>query len=226
MEKVTLSNKKEFEEKLKSIEFMKAETLSELVNRKRLQNSLKDNGIEGFKELTDFNQISFGHFILTEKILNLEGVNMDKRIELLAPVILRPLDEEWLDNSDLERENAHKKAVLEYELGSVMGAVNRYLELRKTYLFKTYNGVIYDTMYEGDSPDDEEEEGTNVNSSQSAREFHTKRFFWNIMISELADGNIFHFDKVVELPMFQVMPYLAQKRSQQIVENLEAKARR
>ena len=85
-------------------------------------------------------------------------------------------------------------------------------------------------MYSGEQPQlckaQRIQEGTHVDSSQSAREFHTKLFFWNTMISSVANGNIFDFERAVELPMYVVMPYLAEKRSMQIVDNLEAKANR
>ena len=91
-------------------------------------------------------------------------------------------------------------------------------------LYKTYNGVIYGVLDE--SEDDEKEEGTNVGSTQSAREFHSKKFFWNSMISLVANGDIFKFDQAVELMMYVVMPFFAEKRSLEIIENLENKQRR
>lgn len=218
--KITLKNQNE----LAAISQKKAESFSELMELKATQASLIDTGIKDFKEITNLNNISFGHFILIEKILTVDGIDLDKRIELLAPVILRPLTEDKLDNSDAEKENAHKERVYNESLGNISGAVKRFLDLRRTYLFKTYNGVIYATLDEED--EDEEEDSISIDSSQTAREFHTKKFFWNSMISVIANGDIFKFGDAVELMMYVVMPFLAEKRSLEIVERLEAKARK
>lgn len=221
MERITLRNQK----KLESLRTSSSEvnSIDELLLRKVLEDSLQDNGIENFKEITNLNNISFGHFILIEKILAIEKLSPDERVAMLSPVILRPLNELKIDNEDAVKENAHKEAVLDENIGNIYGAFNRFLEIRKIYLYKTYNGVIYETLDE-EEEDEEEKEGTNVGSSTSARAFHTKKFFWNTMISDVAGNDIFKFSEVVELMMYVVMPFLAERRSLQIVEYLEAKA--
>lgn len=221
MKTVTLKNNKDFE-RIKT-DLPRPESIDDILDYRRLGESLKDNGIENFETIDDLNDISFGHFIILEKILALEIDDYEKKIEIIAPYILRPLGEAKLDNEDAEKENIHTDEVMNEPIGNVMGAFNRFLELRKTYLFKTYNGVIYGILDEDD--DDDEEEGTDVGTGQSAREFHTKKFFWNTMIDTVAGGDIFRYSDVVDLPMSTVMPYLAQKKSLQIVENLEHKAR-
>ena len=221
MKRITLRNQKELESlKGKSKE---VNSIDELLLRKVLEDSLHDNGIDNFKEITNLNNISFGHFILIEKILAIEKLSPDERVAMLSPVILRPLNELKIDNEDTVKESKHKDAVFDENIGNIYGAFNRFMELRKTYLYKTYNGVIYETLDE-DEDDEEEKEGTNVGSSTSARAFHTKKFFWNSMISDVAGGDIFKFSEAVELMMYVVMPFLAEKRSLQIVEYLEAKA--
>jgi hypothetical protein len=221
MERITLRNQK----KLESLRTSSSEvnSIDELLLRKVLEDSLQDNGIENFKEITNLNNISFGHFILIEKILAIEKLSPDESVAMLSPVILRPLNELKIDNEDAVKENAHKESVLDENIGNIYGAFNRFLEIRKIYLYKTYNGVIYETLDE-EEEDEEEKEGTNVGSSTSARAFHTKKFFWNTMISDVAGNDIFKFSEVVELMMYVVMPFLAERRSLQIVEYLEAKA--
>lgn len=221
MKKITLRNQKELESLRE--DSIKVSSIDELLLRKVLEDSLHDNGIENFKEITNLNNISFGHFILIEKILSVENLSSDERVAMLSPIILRPLDELKIDNEDAVKENAHKESVFDENIGNIYGAFNRFMEVRKTYLYKTYNGVIYETLDE-DEDDEEEEEGTNVGSSTSARAFHTKKFFWNSMISDVAGNDIFKFSEAVELMMYVVMPFLAEKRSLQIVEYLEAKA--
>jgi hypothetical protein len=221
MKRITLRNQKELES-LKN-DSSRVNSIDELLLRKVLEESLQDNGIENFKEITNLNNISFGHFILIEKILAIEKLSPDERVTMLSPIILRPLDELKIDNEDAVKEDKHKQSVLDENIGNVYGAFNRFLEIRKTYLYKTYNGVIYETLDE-DEEEEEEKEGTNVGSSTSARAFHTKKFFWNSMISDVAGNDIFKFSEVVELMMYVVMPFLAEKRSLQIVEYLEAKA--
>ena len=44
------------------------------------------------------------------------------------------------------------------------------------------------------------------------------------MISDVANGDVFKFSDAVELRMNVVMPFLAERRSLQIVEYLEHKA--
>ena len=221
MKRITLRNQKELESlRGKSKE---VNSINELLLRKALEDSLHDNGIENFKEITNLNNISFGHFILIEKILAIEKLSPDERVAMLSPVILRPLGELKIDNEDAVAEAKHKDSVLDENIGNIYGAFNRFMEIRKTYLYKTYNGVIYETL-DDEEEDEEEKEGTNVGSSTSARAFHTKKFFWNTMISDVAGNDIFKFSEVVELMMYVVMPFLAEKRSLQIVEYLEAKA--
>ena len=221
MKRITLRNQKELESLRDSS--VKVNSIDELLLRKVLEDSLHDNGIENFKEITNLNNISFGHFILIEKILSVENLSPDERVAMLSPIILRPLNELKIDNEDAVKEGEHKDAVLDENIGNIYGAFNRFMEVRKTYLYKTYNGVIYETLDE-EEDDEEEKEGTNVGSSTSARAFHTKKFFWNSMIADVAGNDIFKFSEVVELMMYVVMPFLAEKRSLQIVEYLEAKA--
>ena len=221
MKRITLRNQKELESLRNSSK--QVNSIDELLLRKVLEESLQDNGIENFKEITNLNNISFGHFILIEKILAVEKLSPDERVAMLSPIILRPLNELKIDNEDAAKEAEHKDAVLDENIGNVYGAFNRFMDVRKTYLYKTYNGVIYETLDE-DEDDEEEKEGTNVGSSTSARAFHTKKFFWNSMIADVAGNDIFKFSEVVELMMYVVMPFLAEKRSLQIVEYLEAKA--
>ena len=221
MKRITLRNQKELES-LKN-DSSRVNSIDELLLRKVLEESLQDNGIDNFKEITNLNNISFGHFILIEKILSVEKLSPDERVAMISPIILRPLNELKIDNEDAVKENEHKESVLDENIGNVYGAFNRFMEIRKTYLYKTYNGVIYETLDE-EEEEEKEKEGTNVGSSTSARAFHTKKFFWNTMISDVAGNDIFKFSEVVELMMYVVMPFLAEKRSLQIVEYLEAKA--
>tara|TARA_B110000285_G_scaffold188251_1_gene214353 strand:+ start:456 stop:1130 length:675 start_codon:yes stop_codon:yes gene_type:complete len=221
MKRITLRNQKELES-LKN-DSSRVNSIDELLLRKVLEDSLQDNGIDNFKEITNLNNISFGHFILIEKILSVEKLSPDERVAMISPIILRPLNELKIDNEDAIKENEHKESVLDENIGNVYGAFNRFMEIRKTYLYKTYNGVIYETLDE-EEEEEKEKEGTNVGSSTSARAFHTKKFFWNTMISDVAGNDIFKFSEVVELMMYVVMPFLAEKRSLQIVEYLEAKA--
>tara|TARA_R110000822_G_scaffold91697_2_gene211262 strand:+ start:844 stop:1518 length:675 start_codon:yes stop_codon:yes gene_type:complete len=221
MKKITLRNQNELESLRTNSKEVKS--IDDLLLRKVLEDSLQDNGIENFKEITNLNNISFGHFILIEKILAIEKLSPDERVAMLSPIILRPLNELKIDNEDAVKENSHKESVLDENIGNIYGAFNRFMGIRKTYLYKTYNGVIYETL-DDEEEDEEEKEGTNVGSSTSARAFHTKKFFWNSMISDVAGNDIFKFSEAVELMMYVVMPYLAEKRSLQIVEYLEAKA--
>ena len=221
MKRITLGNQKELES-LRN-ESKEVNSIDELLLRKVLEDSLQDNGVENFKEITNLNNISFGHFILIEKILAIEKLSPDERVAMISPIILRPLNELKIDNEDAVKESAHKDAVFDENIGNIYGAFNRFMEIRKTYLYKTYNGVIYETL-DDEEEDEEEKEGTNVGSSTSARAFHTKKFFWNSMISDVAGDDIFKFSEAVELMMYVVMPFLAEKRSLQIVEYLEAKA--
>ena len=218
----TLRDIGQIDDKIKNLGEPKS--LTEVVERKLLKESLEDTGITNFKEIKNINNISFGHFIILEKILGYE-IPSEKKVEMTSQYLLRPLNEDLLDNSDAEKERAHIDNVYRESIGNIYGVFNRYLKIRNEYLYKTYNGVIYAALDESES-DEEKSEGTNIDSSQSARQFHSKKFFWNSMISTLANGDIFSFDKVVDLRMSVVMPYLAEKRSLEIVEYLEHKASR
>lgn len=221
---ITLRNQSEIDNLKEDIR--NPETIEDILEQRELTKSLKDSGISRFKEITNISNISFGHFILIEKILSVESLSSNERVAMLSPVILRPLNEPKIDNEDSVKEGEHKELVLDEPIGNIYGAFNRFMELRSTYLYKTYNGVIYETLEDDDKDDEdeEEEEGSNVSSGTSARAFHTKKFFWNSMISSVANDDIFKFSEAVELMMYVVMPYLAEKRSLQIVEYLEAKA--
>lgn len=222
MKGITLRNQNE----IKSLQDNKSrpQSISEVIQNRLIHESLKDKGITRFKEIKDINQISFGHFIVLEKILALDKLSLEEKVAMMSPILLRPLNELKLDNENKERESSHKEMVYDEPIGNIYGAFNRYLELRHTYLYKTYNGVIYETLDEDEDDEDEKEEGTNINSGQSARQFHHKKFFWNGLISQVANGDIFKFSQAVDLMMYVVMPFLAEKRSLQIVEYLEHKA--
>jgi hypothetical protein len=220
MNKITLNNIGELESLKKDVKT--PESIDDILRMRIIKDSLVDNGIENFKEIENMNNISFGHFILIEKILGLEQLSSDEKVKMISPIILRPLNEIKLDNEDVAKEKEHKNRIFDESIGNIYGAFNRFMDIRKTYLYKTYNGVIYGTLDEDDN--DEEDEGTSINSGTSAREFHSKRFFWQSMINDVANDNIFNHNKVVELMMHTVMPYLAEKRSLGIVEYLEHKA--
>jgi hypothetical protein len=221
MERITLKNHKDLDDLKK--DFKEPESIAEILEYRAVKSSVMDNGISKFKEITDLNKISFGHFILIEKILDL-AIDSDAKVKMVSPIILRPLGEPKLDNEDRIKEQNHVDNVEDENVGNIYGAFNRFMEIRKTFLYKTYNGVIYGTLDEDDEDDDDEEEGTSTNSGSSARAFHTKKFFWQEMIDSVANGDIFKHSQVVELMMYVVMPHLAQKRSLGIVEYLEHKA--
>lgn len=206
-------------------EYVKPSTLEELISQKSIKDSLEDKGISKFKEITDIQKISFGHFIVMEKILGAESLDFESKIKMIAPFMLRPLNEVKLDNGNEEKESKHVESVLDENIGNVYGAFKRFMDLRSTYLYKTYNGVIYASIDDdSDDDSDKEEEGTNINSGTSARDFHSKKFFWQSMISKVTNGDIFKISRAVELMMYEVMPFLAEKRSLEIVEYLEYKA--
>ena len=220
IERITLKN----QDKIPELKGYKPSSFKEVASKKIALESLVDTGIVGYKEITDLNKISFGHFILLEKLLAIPQ-DGDKKALMLMPIVLRPLDEVKLDNEDVDKESKHKEAILDLPIGVIYGSFNRFLELRKTYLYKTYNGVIYGTLEESEDDDtEEEEEGTRTDSSQSARQFHNEKFFWHNMVADVSGNNIFKFQETVELMMYEVMPFLAEKRSKEIVEYLEHKA--
>lgn len=223
--RINLKNINEFDtEKLsgKANNFLEAFELSET------KTSFKDGGVGDFTEVTDINKISFGHFIIIEQILSLELSEEDKLRKVL-PYLVRPFLEDLLDNEDEEKEEDHKEEVEQMAIGSVYGVFNRFIAIRNEYLFKTYNGVIYGTLTEDEddgTEDNEEDTDTQTSSALSSREFYNKKFFWYNLIGAVANDDIFRRQAAVELPMYEVMPFLAEKRNKAIVENLEAKSRR
>jgi len=84
MKRITLRNQKELES-LKN-DSSRVNSIDELLLRKVLEESLQDNGIDNFKEITNLNNISFGHFILIEKILSVEKLSPDERVAMISPI--------------------------------------------------------------------------------------------------------------------------------------------
>lgn len=221
--RVTLQNLSDFDVNNVS---EKIETYDDVLRISSLKTSLTDSGLpEEFKEVTNLNNISFGHFILLEKILELD-INQEAKLRQISPYLIRPKDEKQLDNEDQEAEAAHVKRVEELDIGIIYGVFNRFLPLRKEYLFKTYNGVIYATYDPEDKDEDDEDDEQDTDKTISARQFHTKKFFWYSLIGTVCNDDIFKRADAVELMMYEVMPFLAEKRSLQIIENLEARDRR
>ena len=221
--KITLNNIAD----LDSLIVDKPKTFKETYSNGEIRNSFKDSGVQGFKEITDISKISFGHFIVIEKILQIEA-DENEKMKMIAQYILRPEGEAMLDNDDAEKEAKHASKVLELPIGSVYAAFTRFIEKRNQYLFKDFNGVIYGTLDADDEikDDDDDKDSKSTDSSVSAREFYNKKFFWYNLIGTVAGGDIFKRQLPIELPMYEVMPFLAEKRNLAIVENLEAKARR
>lgn len=178
------------------------------------------------KIISDMGSISFGHFIITEKILTHEKMEHPEKFKMILPYLLRPIKEEYLDNSDQKKEDAHVSNVLNIDIGVCNKVFEDYLALRDGYLYKTFNGVIYAPKEEEETEEDKEDEDINEGGGQSARAFHYKKFFWIDLIMLIANGDVFREQEVVELPMHRVMVHFAKKRSLEIVETLEAKARR
>lgn len=220
--KVTLKNLNDFDIKQVSA---KVETYEDVLEIKTLKTSLTDSGLpEDFKEVSNINDISFGHFIIIEKILELD-IDQEAKLRHVSPYLIRPSKEKQLDNEDQEVEQKHIEAVESLDIGIIYGVFNRYLPIRKEYLFKSYNGVIYAT-YDPDEQNDDDDEDDDSDKTVTAREFHTKKFFWYSLIGSVCNDDIFKRADAVELKMYEVMPFLAEKRSLQIIENLEARDRR
>jgi len=223
--RVTLNNYDTIEEELMAlskIELFKAKrSIEASISNSKIPTSLK--------QITDIGKMSFGHFIVMEKIITSDQLSNKEMVKMLAPFVLRPKDEETLDNSDVKKEKIHVSNVLNLDIGVINKAHADYIDLRDKYLYSTYNGVIYAPKKTEEELKEEEEESKqniNVDGSQSARDFHNKKFFWTDLIMFLADGDIFKEQEVVELPMHRVMIHFARKRSLDIIESLEAKARR
>ena len=174
-----------------------------------------------FKSIKDFNHISFGHFIMLEKIIT-AGLDEQIMLQQIMPLVLRPATEDLLDNEDLEKEKEHTKKILDLPIGVIMNEFLTYSKLRVKYVFNDYNGVIYATIDKDkkDEPEEDEDE-TSSNSGDTAREDYNKRFFWYNLIGTVANDDIFKRPTAINLPMYEVMPFLAEKRYKEIIERLE-----
>lgn len=201
-------------------------SLEEAYAQVEMKTSLVDTGVpEGLKEVTDYNKISLGHFIILEKLLSMQ-ISGEAKIKLMMPYIVRPDDEKKLDNDDEDKEKKHKDSIYDINLGAAYGIFNRFMQKRHQYLFKDYNGVIYATQSDEDDDEaDDEDDGTSVDGGQSAREFHNQKFYWYNLVGTICNDDIFRRQDAIELMMYEVMPFLAEKRSLAIVEQLEAKSR-
>ena len=176
----------------------------------------------GLKSIDNMHNISFGHFVIIEKLIT-RNVEEQQMLQSLMPYLLRPSEEGFLDNEDLDAEAMHSQTVLNVNIGVIQEQFIKFNELRTKYLFKDYNGVIYATIEkETDEKDeDDSDEETNVDSSDTARGDYNKRFFWYNLIGSVCDGDIFRRSDALNLPMYEVMPFFAEKRYKEIIERLE-----
>lgn len=224
--KITLDNYKEAlsgdihvpEDKLEAYSF-----------KTRMVNSIENNEVPNdLKEISNIDSISWGHFVTIETYLTL-GLDEVQLLKTVVPYLLRPKSEDILDNEDEEKEARHVAYVNSLDIGIVLAIFDRYISLRKQYLFKRYNGVIYKAIDESRNQQDKEEneEPTHsANGVQSAEEMYSKKFFWHNLTMYIANGNLFDYQKALDMKMALVMVHLAEKKMKEIIEDLHFKANR
>jgi len=176
----------------------------------------------GLKIVSDLHSISLGHLQILEQIIGKQGMDDFDKLKLLAQFAIRPSDEgDLLNNADKEKEAAHLKLINTAKIGAIFKAIDGYKQAREYYLYKRFNGVLYQPKRE----DDEEPIEVDMNNTAAiARAAHEKKFFWHKINMEIA-GDIFHLQDALNLPLSKVMPILAEKRSEANVARLEQIAR-
>jgi len=198
--------------------------LTAFKNSKAIQASVENKEIPSdLKPITNIRKISFGHFQLLEKIIT-SGLEYNKLLKIIAPYILRPVNEYILDNENEKTEKEHVEKVNNLDIGIVINAFEIYLKTRDTFLYKDYNGVIYAAKEkEEDKIEEDDDVVTTTDTSETARSLYEKKFFWHNLTKFIA-GDFWHEQEALDSLMGKVIIYLAEDRNRQIVENLEHKA--
>lgn len=162
-----------------------------------------------FKYYDNVFDLVLGQFIMVEQILTGRFKFNDSSaqdLELMT-YILRPIDEEYFDNTDQSKEAEHREAILNTPVQDLYNAVNKFLANREKVLFKQFSGVFYATP---DDVDDDQEEF----STPTPDELFNQQWYWYSIVRMLAQEDIRRYDEVYMLKMSVVLPemsYLAQK---------------
>jgi hypothetical protein len=219
--KITLSNYEDYREgKIEEPD----STILLTLQKRDIRNSFKKTELpKEFKHIEDIHNISLGHFQIIEQIISSETIDENKKLKLLAQFVIRPADEDLLNNADKDKENVHLKLLSDLEMGIIFNAITKYYELRDIYLYKRFNGVLYAAKSDNE---EEKTEAPSSNSAQIARAAHEKKFFWHKINMNIAGGSVFDVQKALNLPMSKVMPILAEQRSEAMVVELENIARK
>ncbi len=168
----------------------------------------------------------FGQFIAIEKALA-SGYSKDKAIELLAYSVLRPLEDDVFDNTDVEKENVNRENILDYDASEIINTLNIYSTNRDVYIRETYNGVFYaiaNSEESVDEDDDREEEQTD--EDESGEGLFRKQWYWYAMARSIAEDDLIYprvenesrLGSVMMTPMTDIAPELAYKRQRDMIE--------
>ena len=212
-------------EKLSNLKNFEGDDLLEAFkSKKELEASISNTTIPvEMQGIVDIGVISFGHFQILEKIIT-SGLEYLKLLKLIAPFLLRPAGEDILDNENKGIESRHRKMISDLDIGIVFAEFDKYLKLRDSYLFKTYNGVIYKARSVDDKQDDDDDDDVgDAEVSQSARGMYDKKFFWHNLTMFIA-GDFWHEQDALDAKMGRVIVHLAEDRNKNIVETLEHRA--
>lgn len=175
---------------------------------------LKDE--EGFSDYIKDNfsccgkvfDLVLGQFIMVEQILTGKfkfESDMYQDLELMM-YLLRPKEEAEFDNGSPDKEQQHRKKILNTPVQDLYSAINIFLKDREIVLFKKFSGVFYSTS------DETDEEG--VDTSPTPDELFNQQWYWYSIVRNLAQDDIRRYDAIYMLKMNVVLPemsYLAQK---------------
>lgn len=122
-----------------------------------------DEAIEAFKISAskvynidcDFSSTVFGQLSIIEQVL-LAQIPEEEKIPLILSLYYRPIEEKEFDNTKQEIENVSIDFWKKASAGFVLDMFDSFLEARKEFFFKRYNGIIYKERkqkdeFEGDS---------------------------------------------------------------------------
>lgn len=172
-------------------------------------NTITDTIKTTFKYSDNVFDLVLGQFIMIEQILTGKFKFIDSSAQdmELMTYILRPIDEDYFDNTNDIKEAKHREAILNTPVQDLYNVVNKFLSNRDKVLFKQFSGVFYSVQE--DIEDDKEEL-----SAPTPDELFNQQWYWYSIVRMLAQEDVRRYDEVYMLKMSVVLPemsYLAQK---------------
>lgn len=174
--------------------------------------------------------ITFGQLFVFESVMYRDKLSATQKSLTLCQTFLRPKDEAIYDNSDVDKEQAHKKAILAIPAEYLSIFISIIMDKRSEFHDRKYEGVFYRPQREiEEEKKAAEEAGTkydeNDSDSLAGRDAFEYEYYWLNILDDLAKNNVLNYGPVMELDVRSAASWCAREKTRIKIENNEAKQR-